>query len=575
VLASHGRLVRNVASTAAGLVLIGLIALIPDLAADVDAGGDPIAAYRGRIESILPTSPDPAAAPGPAAKVLMLEGPQSGRTIDAYLVGPGGAQVVTGYSAGDEVVVTISQGPDPSRPFVAVSDRWRLPALQWLGLLFAAAVVLVGGWRGVRALIALGLTIAFTLKVVLPLVINGVAPLPLAVASASVITVATILLTEGWQRSSLAAIVGTTGALALTGLLGAVVTGLMGFTYTAGSDLAFATTRDGAGLDLGGLLLAAFILGAMGVLDDVTVTQAVLVDELATQGSLRGRELLASAMAVGRSHIGATINTLFLAYVGAGLPLLVLLIISRQPPALVLNAEAISTEIVRTLVGSIGIVAAVPFTTFVAVMLATGSGGSEPRRTNRRLALVALMATIAGLLLATVLLPLTPRPSKPLPPPAIGPLASFPAGSPQATAPAASEPAESGAASPSYEPVLAQRGEPLPLLEDGLYVGTVTVVDWTLAPAAPGETGEEFRAVLRFEASSELHPASGLWELLLDDGSRILLASEDSSGFDDSLAPGETREIRVVGDVQNPQAEPFLVYVDVASATILYAIPID
>lgn len=574
MLAAHGALWRNVASTAAGLIFIGLIALLPDLSADINAGVDPIAAYRGRIESILPAPPDAAAGLGPGARVLMLEGPQSGQTIDAYLVGPGGSQIVADYRAGDEVVVTTTQGPDPSRPFVAVSDRWRIPSLEWLGLLFAAVVVIVGGWRGVRALVALGFTIALILKVVLPLVINGIAPLPIAVVSASLITIATILLTEGWQRSSLAAIVGTTGALALTGLLGAVVTGVMGFTYTAGSDLAFATTPDGAGLDLGGLLLAAFILGAVGVLDDVTVTQAVVVEELATHSRLQGRDLFSSAMGVGRSHIGATINTLFLAYVGAGLPLLVLLLISRQPPALVLNAETISTEIVRTLVGSIGIVAAVPFTTLVAVMLANGPVADAPRRANRRVALAALLATIAGLLMATILLPRTPRPSSALPPPVV-PDGSFAFETPDASATTTQEPVPSSDESPPDELVLAQRGEALPLLEDGTYVGTVTVIDWTLTPVAPPESGEHFRALLRFEASSDLDPASGIWALLLPDGTEIPLASEDSPGLEGSLAPGETREVAVEGELTNSPSEPFLVYVDLASARMLYAIPIE
>jgi uncharacterized membrane protein len=575
VLASHGALWRNVASTAAGLIFIGLIALLPDLSAGINAGVDPIAAYRGRIEAILPAPPDAAAGLGPGARVLMLEGPQAGQTIDAYLVGPGGSQIVADYKAGDEVVVTTTQSPDPSRPFVAVSDRWRIPSLEWLGLLFAAVVVIVGGWRGVRALVALGLTIALILKVVLPLVINGIAPLPIAVVCASFITIATILLTEGWQRSSLAAILGTTSALALTGLLGAVVTGVMGFTYTAGSDLAFARTPDGAGLDLGGLLLAAFILGAVGVLDDVTVTQAVVVDELAAQSRLQGRDLFSSAMGVGRSHIGATINTLFLAYVGAGLPLLVLLLISRQPPALVLNAETISTEIVRTLVGSIGIVAAVPFTTLVAVMLATGQVADEPRRANHRVALAALVATIAGLLIATILLPRTPRPSSALPPPAVVPDGSFAFETPGASATTTHEPFPSSDELPPDELVLAQRGEPLPLLEDGIYVGTVTVIDWTFSPVAPPGTGEHFRAVLRFEASSDLDPASGIWELLLPDGTVIPLASEDSPGLEGSLAPGEAREVAIEGELSNSPSEPFLAYVDLASATMLYAIPVE
>ncbi len=312
------------------------------------------------------------------AKVTYLEGPQVGQTVDAYLVGPGGAQSVADYKPGDEVVITISASPDAGAPFVSVSDRWRLPALGWLVALFALAVVAVGGWHGVRALVALGLTIAVIFKVLLPLLVAGYPPVTLAVVTASGVTVLTILLTEGLKRSSLAAILGTTGALAITGLLAAAATGALGFTYIAGSDLAFFTLPDGRGLDLRGVLLAAMILGAVGVLDDVTVTQAVLVDELATAGGIEGSHLVVRAMTVGRSHIAATVNTLFLAYVGAGLPLLVVLLVSHQPAALVFNDEVIVTEIVRTLVGSLGIVAAIPLTTFIASALR----GSDPRQTG-------------------------------------------------------------------------------------------------------------------------------------------------------------------------------------------------
>ena len=263
---------------------------------------------------------------------------------------------------------------------MAVADRWRVETLQVLLALFAIAVVVVGGWRGVRALVALGLTIAVILKIILPLILQGVPPLPMAVIGASAITAATILLTEGWSRASLAAILGTTGALSVTGLLAAAATAAAGFTYSAGSDLAFLQTQGGEGLDLRGILLAAIILGAVGVLDDVTVTQAVVVDELADRGELRGRLLFSSAMGIGRSHIGATVNTLFLAYVGASLPLLVVLLVAQAPPELVYNNEAIATEVVRTLAGSIGIVAAVPLTTFVAAML-VGPGPDRPRTT--------------------------------------------------------------------------------------------------------------------------------------------------------------------------------------------------
>ena len=294
------------------------------------------------------------------------------------------------------------------QPYVAVSDRWRAPLLGAFVLLFAIAVVVVGGIEGIRALLALGLTIAFILKVFLPLVIAGYAPVPLAVVTATAVTVVTILLTEGWSRASAAAILGTSASLALSGLLGAAATALASFTYSAGSDLAFLQTSDGNGLDLRGLLLGAFILGAVGVLDDVTVTQAKLIEQLEEHGA-HGAGLIRSGFDVGRSHIAATVNTLFLAYVGAGLPLLVTIIVSNQPAALVLNSEEVATEVIRTLVGSMGILAAVPLTTVVAALLLDRSRGDRPDLVSGRRGLAGVgvaAGVVAVALAATAVMPL-------------------------------------------------------------------------------------------------------------------------------------------------------------------------
>ena len=256
-------------SIVVGAAFVVLIALLPDLAPVVQGVDSTVTAYHGRIESIVEpgSGNDPDAPPVSTAIVRYLDGPQAGNTVEAYLVGPGGAQSNADYRPGEEVVVTISEAPGSGEPFVAVSDHWRLPTLAWLVALFAIAVVVVGGWHGVRALIALGLTIVVILKILLPLLVAGYPPVALAVVTASAVTVVTIVMTEGLKRSSLAAILGTTGALAITGLLAAAASAALDFTYIAGSDLAFYTLPDGRGLDLRGVLLAAIIIGAVGVLD--------------------------------------------------------------------------------------------------------------------------------------------------------------------------------------------------------------------------------------------------------------------------------------------------------------------
>jgi uncharacterized membrane protein len=237
--------------------------------------------------------------------------------------------------------------------------------------LFAVAVTVVGGWRGVRSLIALALTLAVVIKIVVPLILAGWNPAPVAIVAATGVTLATFLLTEGAKRQTIAAAIGTFGALALTALLAVAFDTLARFTELRGSEDATYLQAIGiVDIDLGGLILAAIIFGALGILDDVTVTQAAIVSELhEANPSLRGLPLVRRAMNVGRSHISATVNTLVLAYVGASLPLLVLFAAGRQDPLLTASTEAVAVEVVRAIVGSIGIVAAVPLTTAIAVAL--------------------------------------------------------------------------------------------------------------------------------------------------------------------------------------------------------------
>jgi uncharacterized membrane protein len=274
------------------------------------------------------------------------------------------------YEVGDEVVVTRFTGP-AATTFAAITEPWRLPLLGVVAASFAAAVLVIGGLRGARSLVALALTLTVVVKVVVPLMLRGFDPILLAVGVAAAVTLATLLLTEGFSRVTAAASIGTFAALALTAALAAVFTAAASFTALQGNEsIAFLIPIVGDRIDLNGILLAATVFGALGVLDDVTVTQAATVEQLhrAEPGAGRGR-VIGRAMRVGRSHIAATVNTLMLAYLGAGLPLLLLFALGGQSPLVVLNGEIVAVEVIRALVGSIGIVAAVPLTTLVAGLL--------------------------------------------------------------------------------------------------------------------------------------------------------------------------------------------------------------
>jgi uncharacterized membrane protein len=357
---------RNAPALFGGLVLLFVLSLIPDLTPP-SSEPPPVVLVHARIVELLDTGGVPGS---PDARVIVVDGPEAGTMLDAYLQGPSGQQAVPRYAVGDEVIVNISQQGEDAN-FVAVADRYRVPALAALLGLFAVAVTLVGGWRGVRSLIALALTLAVIIRIVVPLLLAGWNPVFLAVGSATLVTIATLLLTEGARPTTIAAAAGTFLSLALTALLAVAFNALAQFTELQGSgDLVYLQTVGRPELDLGGLLLAAVIFGALGILDDVTITQAATVDELYDADPRASRsELFRRAMNVGRSHISATVNTLALAYVGASLPLIVLFNAGQQDPFLTVSGEIVAVEVVKALVGSIGIVAAVPATTAIAVLL--------------------------------------------------------------------------------------------------------------------------------------------------------------------------------------------------------------
>ena len=355
---------QMLAVAGATLLLLALW-LAPDLSPRLDQS-NAFQQAQGRITRLLPASTNPAQ---PGAEVLVLSGPDAGTVVSVAVGGPSGSTDLPAYRVGDEVILSGSPGPDGT--FYVIGDRMRGPALGALLALFAVAVLVVGGWRGLRSLLALALTIGVVLKLVVPLLLRGWDPVLLAVGTATAVTIVTLLLTEGWRKTTLAAVLGTSFALALTAGLALIFNDLADFTqFQASEEAAFVARSLGSSFDVSGLLLAAIIFGALGVLDDVTVTQAATVAELKAANPNAGRRwLIKSAMNIGRSHIAATVNTLVLAYLGASLPLLLLFAVGQQSALLTASSEFVAVEIVRGLVGSIGIVAAVPLTTLVAAML--------------------------------------------------------------------------------------------------------------------------------------------------------------------------------------------------------------
>lgn len=561
--------------------LLLLVLALPDLGPPVTEP-DVLTAYHGRIVALLdPRRADPTGTAGgflPDARVVLLEGPQAGQDVEAYLQGPGGQQDTTGYRVGEDVVVTFSASGDGSPPFVAVQDRWRLPQLGWLALAFGVAVVVAGGWRGLRALLALALTVAIVIKILVPLLIQGVPPIPVAVVLATAITILTIGLTEGFTRTSVAAILGTAGALAFTALLAAGTIAATGFSNAVGQELVFLETAPGVGLDLRGLLLAAFMLGAIGVIDDVTVTQAAAVEELVKHAGMRGRRLYASAFNVGRSHIAATVNTLFLAYLGASLPLIVLFAVSRQPIGLIINGELVAIEIVRTLVGSLGIVAAVPFTTLIAVWLTAEHGASSGRpvstatqRIEERLrrpavALVTGLAAI-GLLTAGVAAAMAPLIASP---PRAAVVPDQFGGTPPPSTPASPEASTDPGVTevPNGDPPIIQVGASIPVVDGPAALGSITVLQHRTETAATGGTRLLVEVRYRAEQAFAVRPEAWVAAPLDGDEATAQPASVEPALRAATLFPGEIITGWLEFELPADAADLFLDYEDPDGSTL-------
>ncbi|MER6783564.1 YibE/F family protein [Streptomyces sp. NPDC000658] len=269
---------------------------------------------------------------------------------------------------GEKVVVAYEPSAPKDLQYSVTDVNRRIPMSVLAGI-FAIAVVVVGRLRGVMALVALAISFLVLNFFVLPAILQGSNPLVVAVVGSSAIMLIALYLCHGLSARTSVAVLGTLVSLLLIGILGSVFIDWAALT---------GNTDDNTGLihglypsiDMSGLLLAGIIIGSLGVLDDVTVTQTSAVWELHEANPSMGRRgLYRAGIRIGRDHIASVVNTLVLAYAGAALPLLLLFSIAQSSVGAVANSELVAEEIVRTLVGSIGLVASVPVTTLLAALV--------------------------------------------------------------------------------------------------------------------------------------------------------------------------------------------------------------
>jgi uncharacterized membrane protein len=260
-------------------------------------------------------------------------------------------------------------------------EKYRLPKIYFLAFLFFLLVFAITRKRGVFALFGLFFSIAIILYLVIPWVVSGNSPLFIGVCATILIAGVTMFLAHGFQKTTLVALTGTSLTMVLAGIF-SVFAVRIAEIFGVGSEAAMQVQLGSIGSgDFRGLLLAGILIGALGVLDDVTMSQSAAIEQLKRANRSFGwKELYHRGFLIGKEHLLSMINTLFLAYAGAFLPLFLLFSANELPAWVVLNSEMISEEIVRTLAGSTAIVLGVPITTFLAAIAYGNTKKEIPKR---------------------------------------------------------------------------------------------------------------------------------------------------------------------------------------------------
>jgi uncharacterized membrane protein len=373
-------LVVNLLVLALALVVaatvVGLVVLWPR-----DRTLDPPAALRrANTERAEVRAVSAAQCPAPGqsgcrrVELELESGPDEGRRVGITVFE---STEVLPLEPGDAVRVSPNRLPEGAEiggvavePYTLADFERRVP-LVWLSVLFAALVLVTGRWQGLRALLGLAASLAIVVGFVVPAILDGRSPEGVALVGALAVMLVTLALAHGPGVKTLAAALGTAVALVLTLGLASLFADLAHLTGLSSDEAVFLRATVGE-VSIQGLLLAGVVIAALGVLDDLTVSQSSTVLALRRANPALGfQALFRGALAVGRDHITATVNTLVLAYVGASLPVLLIFSLAGTSFGDAVNSEAVAEQVVATLVGSIGLIAAVPTTTALAALLAT------------------------------------------------------------------------------------------------------------------------------------------------------------------------------------------------------------
>lgn len=288
------------------------------------------------------------------------------------------------YNLGDKVVVSYGKDFKGNDNFY-ISDFVRRDSLIWLFIIFVILTIFIAKWRGLMSLIGMAISFAIIFLYILPNISSGFDPIQVAITGSLFIIPVTFYFSHGFNKKTTVAIIGTIIALIITGLLANLFVNFARLTGFGSEEASFLEVAKQGAINMKGLLLAGIIIGVLGVLDDITISQSAIVFQLKEiNNKLKFGELYDRAMSVGQDHISSMVNTLILVYTGAALPLLILFINNPHPFSEVVNYEMIADEIIRTLIGSIGLILSVPITTFIASVTATNNSNPSYKRSKNK-----------------------------------------------------------------------------------------------------------------------------------------------------------------------------------------------
>ncbi len=262
----------------------------------------------------------------------------------------------------------------------AVAEPNRLPSIIFFTVLFLVILFVFGGMQGVRGLISLIISLLLIIFILIPGMLKGYSPILVSLGVSSVIIILGSYITHGFNRTTTAAVCGMIGSVIITGVLSYVAVGTAHLSGFASEESVYLQSITSGLFNVQGLLLSGILIGLLGVLYDAAISQAIAIEELLRANKhMSIGDLYTRGIRIGREHIGALVDTLAIAYVGASLPLLLLVAHSGGGPLYyTINHEIFATEIIRTLIGSIGLILAVPLTTYISVLVLKNAKFGNP-----------------------------------------------------------------------------------------------------------------------------------------------------------------------------------------------------